>query len=204
MRARPNASWALHICTNSRCSITDTIWAVLVIRTDGSLIKKIYIMARTRLLSASNEQWYPSTYVPHCPHSVRRQKLPRPRTLHHPPASSASPPTPVGIEDLSAKIGSASSSPGYTKFGLGRGARYAFIVVSYLVGLCIYSIEFQLPPSRLQHEFEACQDPHNERAEKVNFWKCVSPVPRNFASYQACHRSPRPISSWKCRRIPTR
>ena len=37
-------------------------------------------------------------------------------------------------------------------------ARYAFIVISYSEGLHVYSTEFELPPSRLQHELEACQD----------------------------------------------
>jgi len=48
--------------------------------------------------SPSNEQWCPSPPMcPHCPHSVRRQKLPRPHTLlhsppplHHPPPQLAS------------------------------------------------------------------------------------------------------------------
>ena len=56
--------------------------------------------------------------------------------------------------------------------------------------LRIYSIEFELPPSRLQHELEACQDSHNKRVKKVTIWKHISPVPRNLASYQACCRCP--------------
>ena len=35
--------------------------------------------------SPTNEQWYPSPPMcPHCPHLIRRQKLPRPHTLHNP------------------------------------------------------------------------------------------------------------------------
>ena len=48
-------------------------------------------------------------------------------------------------------------------------ARYAFIVVLYSVGLPIYSIEFELPPSWLQHELEGCQDSHNKRQKKSWF-----------------------------------
>ena len=31
-----------------------------------------------------------------------------------------------------------------------------------------FTVEFELPPSQLQHELEACQDSHNERAGKGN------------------------------------
>ena len=71
--------------------------------------------------SPSNEQWYsPSNaqYVPSLPslpsfNSPPETPSPSYSTLS--PTSSASPPTPIGIEDLSAKIVSASSLPGYSK-----------------------------------------------------------------------------------------
>ncbi|KIM63970.1 hypothetical protein SCLCIDRAFT_1213783 [Scleroderma citrinum Foug A] len=70
--------------------------------------------------SPSNEQRYqspPKTHYlpPSMPPFSSPPETPSPTYSTSSPASSASPPTPVGIEDLSAKIVSASSSPGYSK-----------------------------------------------------------------------------------------
>jgi len=44
-----------------------------------------------------------------------------------------------------------------------------FIVISYSIGLCIYSIEFELPPSQLQHELESVKTLTTKGQKKVHF-----------------------------------